>query len=201
MREGLMQPPTGMAPPEAQPEAGSPDPFLGGDQQATPEEQHMYERAMDAVWGMLYADEETTNSVLTSITQHGTEPETIGRAAGEIGAQLFNNVYQQAKEQGQMFSESTLMEVGLGIIEELLEIAESANALDTSDESLEKAVAGAEDVMMSKIGKKFADDGMINPQAGQAMLHQMRGLQQERDGGMPGEQAPPQEVMPPEGEM
>jgi hypothetical protein len=197
MREGLMQPPAGMAPPDAQSDTedlaaeGGPDPFLGGDQEATPEEEQMYTKALDAMWGMLYANEETTNKVLTSLTQYGTEPETIGRAAGEIGTQIFNNVYEQVGEAGEMMSESTMLEFGLVIIEELLEIAETANVLPTDDNSLSAAVAGAEDVMMSKIGKKMADSGMINPQAGQAMLHQMRGLQQERYGEAPGEEMPP----------
>lgn len=201
MREGLMQPPAGMAPPDAQSDTedlaaeGGADPFFGGDQQASPEEQQMYEHIMDSVWGMLYADEETTNSVLTSLTQNGEEPETIGRSAGELGYSLFNTVYEQVGEAGEMMSESTMLEVGMGIIEELLEIAEKANAMPADDNSLEVAIAGAQDVMMSKIGKHMSDTGMVNPQAGQAMLHQMRGLQEER-GGMPGEEA-----MPPEGGM
>jgi hypothetical protein len=206
MREGLMQPPAGMAPPDAQSDTESmaaesgADPFFGGDQEATPEEQQMYEHIMDSVWGMLYADEKTTQDVLTSLTQNGTEPETIGRSAGELGTQIFNNVYEQIGEAGEMMSESTMLEAGLGIIEELLEIAETANALPTDDNSLEVAIAGAEDVMMSKIGKHMADTGMINPQAGQAMLHQMRGLADERLGGMPGEEMPPGGGgMPPEG--
>lgn len=207
MREGLMKPPAGSPEPEApEPQAseegglpGGPDPYFGGGVEASPEEQAMYEKAMDAIWGLIYSKEETTKDMVGALEKAGDDPAQIGVVAGQLGVPLMEMLDQNMEEQGTTMPESVRLEVGQGVIEEILGLAETTGQLATDEDSIGVAVAAAIDTMMSRYGRDMAERGMISPQAGQQMLHEMRGVAANHLG--VDEQAlhPPQGEQPQEG--
>ena len=199
MRGGLMQPPAGMLPaqgpeqPSGPEPEGGPDSYFGGEEQATPEEQAMYQKAMDAIWGLIYSKEETSKDMVAAMKNAGNDPAQIGVVAGELGLPLMEMVDQSMEEQGKTMPESVRLEVGLGVIEEVLELAETAGLLPDDEDSIGVAVATAQDTMMSRYGRDMAERGMINPQAGQAMLKEMRGVASDHLG------VPIEALQPPKG--
>jgi hypothetical protein len=213
MREGLMKPPAGMPEMEGESDTmdiqaggGDLDPYFGGGEQASPEEQAMYQKAMDAVWGLMYSKEETTNDMLAALENAGGDPAQIGVVAGQLGLPLMEMLDSHMEAKGEVMPESVRLEVGQGIVEEVLEMAETAKVLPDDEDSIGIAISAAIDTMMSRYGRDMAERGMINPQAGQAMLQEMRGVAADRMGiseqalhggqGMAQEQAPEQAPAP-----
>lgn len=182
MRGGLMQPPTGpqetsnMVPESdtMDPSAG-PDDYFGGAEEASPEEQAMYEAAMDAVWGMVYSDG-NDEKILKSLKGAGEDLNAIGVKAGTLGLSIMQNLDGQLQSENMVMPESVRLEIATEVIEEILGLAEATNMIPTDDQSLEQLVTVAIDEMASKYGRGMAEQGFINPQASQALLSEMRGV-------------------------
>jgi hypothetical protein len=169
---------------------GGPDSYFGGGEQANPEEQAMYEKAMDAIWGLIYSKEETAEDMVAAMENAGGQPDQIGMVAGELALPLMELLDQDMESKGKVLTESVRLEVAQGLIEEVLELAEVANLLPEDEDGVGVAVAAAIDTMISRYGRNLAERGMISPQAGQQMLHEMRGVAADHMG------IPPEALVP-----
>jgi hypothetical protein len=174
---------------------GGPDSYFGGGEQASPEEQAMYEKAMDAVWGLIYSKEETVNDMADAMANANGQPDQVGVIAGQLALPLMEMIDADMESKGAVMSESVRLEVGQGLIEEVLEIAETAQLMPDDEDSIGIAVAAAVDTMMSRYGRDMAERGMISPEAGQSMLHEMRGVAADHMG------IPPESLVPQGGEQ
>lgn len=90
----------------------------GGMENATPEEQDMYDRATALALMALYDE-----GMLQEVAQTVSEDEAPAEAMGEIAASLTLRVYKEAEDQGVQLSGEVLMHSGAEIVEHIADIA------------------------------------------------------------------------------
>ena len=185
MREGIMSPPAGMPPPDQPDQApdsgdpfqeGEPDEYFGGEQQASPEEQEMFDTAVQVVWGMLYKKEETASKLINNLENHEGDIAQQANIIGQVGTSLMKALDSKLESQDIVMNESVRLEVGLMILQELVGLGETAGVYPTDDDTYSNLFTIAADTMMSKYGKDMAERGMIDPRAAQQQLKEMRGV-------------------------
>jgi len=106
--------------------------LAGEEEQATPEEQAEYERALDALHQVLYEDEERSNSIVGMI-QPEDKIGSVVKASVLVIKQL---------DEGVDLDENVVAEITVDTADRIMELAETAHNISFSEQET-KAVAGA----------------------------------------------------------
>lgn len=154
---GLMPTPTGLAPGAAPfangqkppaPDFSQPTPadgsasIGGGDENVSPEEQAMYDKVMEKAAELIYGGDSTVEPAVLQALNVPPTPETPDSGKPEIMAlanaafQIVKKLDDSSREQGQPIPDDVLYHAGTEIIEELGEVARTANMHDYSPEEL-----------------------------------------------------------------
>lgn len=104
----------------------------GEEQQATPEEQAEYERALEAVHQVLYEDPERSASIAGMI-----QPQDKIGSVVKTGVSLIKQIDEQVD-----MDQNVVAQITVDLADRLIELAETAHNITFSEQEL-KAVAGA----------------------------------------------------------
>lgn len=165
MREGLLQPPASAA--DAPTESGfeesdvSPDmmdsPLVQGE--ASPEEQELYNRIMDAALVLIHEDA-MSEKITSAFSKVG--PESLARTIGEMALTVYTVIEAKLSEQGIQVPDAVRMEAGEDIIFEFVQVAVAMKLIDESDESLERVTVEAIQTAFAGYGDQLKEQGRVS---------------------------------------
>lgn len=180
MRQGLLQPPTGEAapeqesnpaewavPPDAEAKTGElPEPG----EQASAMEQAQYDELMSTFMGSLHS-EQMRDKVLERLRT----ADNVSLVVGEMASQIFAAAEQQITQQGGRIEDAVRMEAGEDLILEIVQIAVVAGIVPDDEGAIGTVMAGAVDVLASRMGNEMREAGQVDPQK---MKAELPGLQE-----------------------
>ena len=138
------------------PEANMPPQAAGGGvEDASPEEQALYNRVVALALLALY-DEKMMPKTLKFIEQSSDPVEAVSEVASQIGMRVF----AKAKEDGVDIPGDVLLHAGEEIVEEIIELVETAGLAEFTPEQAEKAFYATAD-KFSRAGSElgvYSDD-------------------------------------------
>jgi len=186
---GATEQPRPMGKPQV-PEANMPGPHSaggsGGLQDATPQEQEIYDRFLSMAVIALHDDK-----MLPKTVEFLRSAPSPVEGIAEVASQLTLRVYTEARDKGMDVPGDILLNAGAEVIEAVVEVVEEAGIATISEEQMEVAMYAAAD----KFTKAAADMGVYDAQKAQTDLDGLNSMADSGELGamVPALKQPPQE--------
>jgi hypothetical protein len=142
-----------------------------GESNVAPEEQAEYDQFVKNGMAMLYHQGEVSPAIIESLSAKGEGSEGEGEGKGPSGpvialanttVEIVSHLDESSRQAGKPVSNDVLLHGGIEIMEQLIDIAETANVHDYSEEEQQGAIAIAMDMYRPKLieGGRTSEDAL-----------------------------------------